>query len=56
MMLLFICLALVWFFVQYFERQRQSRREEEHERKTEAYSRLLEMLKNIEEKNAEKNK
>lgn len=56
MMLIFICLALVWLFVQYFEKKRQDRLEEQHERRAEVYDRLLETLKNREVNEAENNK
>lgn len=56
MMLVFICLALAWFFVQHFEKQRQARLEDQHERRMEAYTRLLETLKKKEENKMENEK
>ncbi|MBL7724651.1 MAG: hypothetical protein JNK27_10905 [Chitinophagaceae bacterium] len=53
--LIFIILAFTWFIIQYFEKRRNARNEEQHERRKEAFTNLLNSLKSKEEKTDNKN-
>lgn len=53
--LIFIILAFTWFMIQYFEKRRNARNEELHERRKEAFTNLLNSLKSKEEKIDNKN-
>lgn len=43
--IIFISLAVVYFFIQYFENKRRQKNEAYHERKREAFTNLLQTLK-----------
>lgn len=45
--IVFISLALVYFFIQYFENRRRQRNEEQRERRQEAFNKLLNTIKKI---------
>lgn len=53
--LIFIILAFTWFIIQYFEKRRIARNEEQHERRKEAFTNLLNSLESKEEKTDNKN-
>lgn len=47
--IVFISLAMVYFFIQYFENRRRQRNEEQRERRQEAFNNLLNTIKEIPE-------
>lgn len=53
--IIFIILAFTWFIIQYFEKRRNARNEEQHERRKEAFANLLNSLQNKDAKTDTKN-
>ncbi len=48
--LIFAILIVAWYLYQHMENRRKDRREEQHERRISSYEKLLQLLKDKEEK------
>lgn len=53
--IIFISLAIVFFFIQYFENKRRERNDAYHEKRQDAFHNLLESLRNKEERQEQSN-
>ena len=49
--IIFISLAVVYYFVQHFEKKRNARMEEQYEKRKQSFTKLLKVLKEKENKN-----